>query len=59
MKLSKIYSLIWVIAGIALSVVDWRFGIIWVISMVLTDLNNFQRKREDRNKNKKIPTYIR
>lgn len=58
MRASRILLIIWLLIGIALLVINFRYGITWIISVFLINTYDSQRKRELKSK-KGVPSYIR
>ena len=57
MKKSSVLIMLWLFTGIGLAVVDWKFTVVWVVSTLLGELADKQKKKE-KGKKRKTPTYI-
>ncbi len=56
-KKSNIYIIAWLLIGIGLAVVDWKWAVVWTISGYLTGAIDSNKNKEAMPK-KSIPPYI-
>ena len=57
MKLSKIYMLMWVLIGIGISFIDWKWMVVWAVSGFINGLSEYRYKEETKPK-KRVPLYV-
>ncbi len=57
MKKSNIYIITWLLIGIGLTIVDWKWVVVWVISGYLSGVIDNNKIKEAMLK-KGIPPYI-